>query len=145
MSNFPRCPQCGEPARVVILRAARVRCVLEDDGSAGRVLSTTRPEKSGERHYECGGGHVYEGTTMILFNVSFIDKNGLRTLVGPAQGRHMLPTREAAEKWLSAFLANNAPERLASIFGDQALGTFRVDPFDCYEHGDPKGIYVREP
>lgn len=79
---------------------------------------------------------------MILFNLSFIDKNGLRTLVGPAQGRYMKLTREEAEGHLKDFLANNTEERLVSIFGKQAIGTFRVDAFDCWDHGDPKGIYV---
>ena len=79
---------------------------------------------------------------MILFNVTCIGRNGLRTLVGPSQGRCMKATREEAETLLTAMLASNSEEQLASIYGGQAIGTFRVDPFDCYDHGDPKGIYV---
>ena len=81
---------------------------------------------------------------MILYNLSFIAKNGLRTIVGPAQGRCMKATREEAETALRNLLANNSRERLVSVFGEQAIGTFRVDSFDCWDHGDPKGIYVVE-
>lgn len=79
---------------------------------------------------------------MILFNVTFVTKNGLRTLVTPAQGRYMKKTREEADQDLKDLLANNTEDRLAEVFGKQALGTFRVDPFDCYDHGDPKSVYV---
>jgi len=79
---------------------------------------------------------------MIKFNISFMDKNGLRTLSGPNQGRYFKDTREEAEKHLRDFLTNNSEERLADIYGKQAIGTFRVDEFDCYDHGDAKGIYV---
>lgn len=79
---------------------------------------------------------------MILYNISFMNKNGLRTLVGTNQGRFFKKTREEAESHLHDFLTNNTEERLASIYGAQSVGTFRVDPFDCYDHGDAKGIYV---
>jgi hypothetical protein len=55
----PRCPKCGEPARVAIVKMARVRCELEADGSVGRVLSTTRNKKV-PLEYECGGGHTWD-------------------------------------------------------------------------------------
>lgn len=79
---------------------------------------------------------------MILYNVTFVDKLGLRTIVGPAQGRFMKKTREEAEQYLKDLIANNDEDRILSIYGQQSKGTFRVDPFDCYDHGDPKGIYV---
>lgn len=81
---------------------------------------------------------------MILYNVTYRQKDGLRVLLGPAQGRRMKLTRAEAEDWLKALLENNSEERLASVYGEQAIGTFRVDPFDCWDHGDPKGIYVDE-
>ncbi len=79
-----------------------------------------------------------------MFQVTCITKQGLRCLIGAAQGRNMHETREAADTWLAAFLANNSTDRLASIYGAQALDTFRVDPFECYDHGDPVGIYVEQ-
>lgn len=79
-----------------------------------------------------------------LYNVSYILPNGLRTIMGPAQGRHMKATREEAEETLAAILANNSPDRLLSIFGPRFIETARVDAFECYGHGDPVGIYVDE-
>lgn len=80
---------------------------------------------------------------MILFNISYLGKDGLRTLFGPAQGRCMCKTREEAEEKLRAFMTESE-ERLVQIYGEQSRGTFRVDPFECWDHGDPKGIYVTE-
>lgn len=80
-----------------------------------------------------------------LYNISFVDRDGLRKLVGPNQGRYFKATREEAAEHLAAFEGpTNGEERLASIFGRQAIGTFRVDAFECYDHGDAVGIYVRE-
>jgi len=78
----------------------------------------------------------------ILFNITYKTKDGLRTMITANQGRYMKRTREEAEQALRDTLANNSEERLASIFGAQAIGTFRVDEFDCYDHGDAKGVYV---
>lgn len=55
----PRCPKCGEPARVVIVKLAKARCVLNMDGSAGEVLTASR-DKTKQAAFECGGGHVWE-------------------------------------------------------------------------------------
>ena len=79
---------------------------------------------------------------MIRFNVSFLNKDGDRVLMPPNQGRHFSDTREDKEAWLKACLENTGEEKLVSIFGEQARGTFRVDAFDCYENGDAKGVYV---
>jgi hypothetical protein len=57
MSSDPRCPRCGEPARVVVVVKARVRCGLNVDGSPGVVLSVSRREALEIEGYECGGGH----------------------------------------------------------------------------------------
>ena len=57
----PICPRCGEPAQVVILLKARVRCELLPSGESGRVLSASR-DKHTITGYECGGGHVWEST-----------------------------------------------------------------------------------
>lgn len=79
---------------------------------------------------------------MIRYNVTHIQRDGLRVLLGPAQGRFMKDTREEAEESLRALLASNSSERLASLYGQQSIGTFRVDSFECWDHGDPKRIYV---
>lgn len=80
-----------------------------------------------------------------LYQISFIGRNGLRTLMGPAQGRHMHPTRDAAEEFLGSLMTNTGVARLLDIYGEQSRGTFRVDAFQCYDNGDPMGIYVDAP
>lgn len=56
----PRCPRCGEPPRVVVIRRARVRCQVLSDGSIGRVLSATTEREPEVLGYECGGRHEWE-------------------------------------------------------------------------------------
>jgi hypothetical protein len=81
---------------------------------------------------------------MILFNISYVGKDGIRTLFGAAQGRCMCKTREEAEQKLRDIITTNGEDRVVEIYGEQSRGTFRVDPFECWDHGDPKGIYVTE-
>jgi len=78
---------------------------------------------------------------MELFNITYINKIGLRTIFGAAQGRCMHETRASAERLLADFLLLSE-RRMIDVCGEQARGTFRVDAFECWPHGDPKGIYV---
>lgn len=56
----PTCPKCGTPARVLIVKKARVRAVLNADGTRGEILSFSRERDPSEVvSYECGGGHVW--------------------------------------------------------------------------------------
>lgn len=72
-----------------------------------------------------------------LYNLTFITASGARAMVGARQGRHMKATREEAESYLAEFLKNNSEERLVSVYGKASIGSFRVDPFECFDHGDP--------
>jgi hypothetical protein len=76
--------------------------------------------------------------------MSFVDRCGYRVLVGPNQSRFFRNAREDAEKMLEDFVKSNTEDRLKSIFGPQAIGTFRVDAFRCYQHGDACGVYVED-
>jgi hypothetical protein len=80
---------------------------------------------------------------VIRHAVTHIQKDGLRVLTRGAQGRNLHDARPEAEAWLAGFLKETDSNRIAEIYGAQAVGTFRVDPFDCWNSGDPKGIYVR--
>lgn len=77
-----------------------------------------------------------------LYNITFTNRDGLRTIFGHAQARYMHDTREAAERHLADIMRNSGEPRLLDICGQQARGSFRVDAFECWDHGDPKGIYV---
>jgi hypothetical protein len=60
MTIIPRCPRCGEPARVAVLNRARVRCQLEADGTIGRVLSMSKETDPPIAEFECSGGHSWK-------------------------------------------------------------------------------------
>jgi hypothetical protein len=55
----PLCPRCGCPARNVII-TTRVRCQLELDNSAGKVLSVRDRKRIPEdARFECGFRHEW--------------------------------------------------------------------------------------
>jgi len=76
------------------------------------------------------------------YAITKIDPDGNRSIHGPAWSRNMFDSAESAERHLADVLANTGMDRLCMIYGEQARGTFRVDPVECWETGDPKGIYV---
>jgi len=81
---------------------------------------------------------------MIRYNISYRSKDGLRVLLGPNQGRFFKDTQKEAEEYLRDFLENNSADDLAELYGPQALGTFCVDAFVCYVHGDAMHTVVDE-
>ena len=75
---------------------------------------------------------------MIRYVVTHINKDGMRTLVGPAQGRNTHETEKEAEVRISLILANNDLDMLKSTYGFP----LEVRPVEVYPgHFDPKGIY----
>lgn len=56
----PRCPRCGEPARVVIVRTGWLRFQLLEDGALGSLITGSGKRTSMET-YECGGRHEWGG------------------------------------------------------------------------------------
>lgn len=86
--------------------------------------------------------HRAAGNIVTRYVVTHVNHHGMRTLTLACQGRHTYATRAEAEEWLGSFLANNSLERLAEVYGAQALGTFAVRPCECWAgHFDPCGIY----
>jgi hypothetical protein len=74
--------------------------------------------------------------------VTYINKDGLRTLTGAAQGRNTHATAEAAQRMLDAMLENNSASTLRSVFGDNPR--FAVRACECWPvHFDPKGVYFK--
>jgi len=74
-----------------------------------------------------------------------MNKDGMRQMTYPMQGRNTQGSKEETEKELEAFLKNNSQNTLDSIFGSQSKGTFEVSAIECYEgHNDPKGCFIKE-
>lgn len=78
------------------------------------------------------------------YAVSFINKDGMRQ-VWSMQGRSLRDTREEAEAQLAAVFecGVNHADTLRRHYGDVNL--VRVDPVECYAHGDPCGLYIADP
>lgn len=77
---------------------------------------------------------------MKKFAITCINADGMRCLFGPNQGRLFRATRAEAESQLAALISAYSPELLAEFgYG------YRVDEVDCYETGDAKGFYFKDP
>ena len=74
-----------------------------------------------------------------MFAITNIKPDGSRGLALANQGRHHFETKEAAEEFLKAILTNNSQDTLKSVYGD--ISKMRVDPIECYWHGDAKRVY----
>jgi len=75
---------------------------------------------------------------VIRYVVTHIGKDGMRTLIGPAQGRCTYATQEQAEEYKTAVLSNNSMDTLKSMYGFP----LEVRPCRCWPlHFDPKEIY----
>lgn len=72
--------------------------------------------------------------------VTHIDQKGMRTLCGPAQGRHTYATAQEAQSLLESMMANNqmSGDLLAGVYGLP----LEVRPVECYSgHFDPVRVY----
>lgn len=83
---------------------------------------------------------------MIRYGTTCIDTNGVRKLSAPALwARYLWDNKEEAETWLKECMSQpDNLRRLEQIHGPQSLGTFQVDPFECWDHGEPKGWYPND-
>jgi hypothetical protein len=71
---------------------------------------------------------------------TYINKDGMRTLMRPAQGRDTFETAQAAQAWIDAVTANNAADTVKQIWGDDPQ--FEVRPCPCYpDHFDPQTVW----
>lgn len=77
----------------------------------------------------------------LMFAPTYVNKNGMRTLMQGNQGRNHFETHEAAKEWLDAVMENTPREKVVSIWGKQAIDTFEVRQVECYDHGDARSIW----
>ena len=82
----------------------------------------------------------------ICYSITCLHRDGERQLCMPSlQAVHCWGRRADAEAWLAAAAQEGALARLAHIYGPQSSRTFRVDAFECDQHGDPIGWWPIEP
>ena len=70
--------------------------------------------------------------------VTHLNRQGMRTLADPQQGRYTYQTPEQAQARLDAILTNDSKKTLDQTFGFP----LEVRPVECWPvHFDPKGVY----
>ena len=73
---------------------------------------------------------------LIRFTVTFVNKEGWRTLAMQNTGKNHYETRELAQKLLDSMLRVNSVDTLNQVFGVNPR--FEVREVECYAHGDAK-------
>lgn len=71
---------------------------------------------------------------------TYINKDGMRTLMGASQGRNTFATAQEAQTWVDAVQTNNGAETLQQVWGSNPR--FEVRPCPCYPgHFDPQNVW----
>lgn len=80
--------------------------------------------------------------TVKRFVITHINRDGMRALASPQQGRYTYATREDAQKRLDAIIANTTVAMIKSVWGLP----LQVRECECYAgHFDPVGIFFDDP
>lgn len=78
--------------------------------------------------------------TVTRYVATYINSQGMRTLMAPAQGRNTFDTAQKTQEWIDAVTSNNSASTLVQIWGDAPH--FEVRPCECWPgHFDPVGVY----
>lgn len=71
---------------------------------------------------------------------TYVNKDGERTLMTPAQGRNTYATAEEAQAWVDAVTKNNGSDTIKQVWGDNPRFEVRACP--CYPgHFDPQTVW----
>lgn len=71
---------------------------------------------------------------------TYVNRDGMRTLMRNAQGRDTFETPEQAQAWIDAVTRNNSADRLREVWGDDPRFEVRACP--CYPgHHDPQTVW----
>lgn len=81
-------------------------------------------------------------SSVTRYVLTYVNREGQRTLMLPAQGRRTFATAAEAQAYLSAILntETNSAETLRSVWGDNPR--CEVRPVECWPvHHDPKAVW----
>jgi hypothetical protein len=73
-----------------------------------------------------------------MYAITHRNRDGMRILTFPNQGRNHYDTQEAAVQALQQFRDNGS---IRNVIGETGYRTLEVRPVTCYDHGDAVGIY----
>lgn len=94
-----------------------------------------QPKPAPPSVYNAGGAQ-----TVVRYVPTYVNKDGMRTLISAAQGGNTFPSAKAAQRYLRQVLKNNSADVLRRSFGDDPR--FEVRPVECWAgHFDPCRIY----
>ena len=88
--------------------------------------------------------HISESAASVIRYVgTYINSEGERTLMTPAQGRNTFATAEDAQRWIAAVTNENSMDTIKQVWGDNPR--FEVRPCPCYPvHFDPQNVWFGE-
>jgi hypothetical protein len=77
---------------------------------------------------------------VIRFVPTYVNKNGDRTLMRSAQGRHTFETAAEAQEWIDAVISNASSTTILWVWGSNPQ--FEVRPCPCWPgHFDPQTVW----
>jgi len=119
-----------------VARELNHREVLERFGIAEHLRVTDGDEISDGAVIQRGT----EGQSVVRYVGTYVNGDGMRTLMTPAQGRHTYATREEAQAWVDAVTSNNSGSTIRDVWGDNPR--FEVRPCPCWSgHFDPQNVW----
>jgi len=78
--------------------------------------------------------------SVTRYVATYVNKDGMRTLMTAAQGRNTYATAEEAQAWIDAVAKNNRSEIVRDVWGDNPR--CEVRPCPCYpNHFDPQTVW----
>ena len=78
--------------------------------------------------------------SVTRYVATYVNKDGMRTLMQAAQGRNTYTTKEEASEWIDAVTQHNLPERIREVWGKNPMFAVRECP--CYPgHFDPQTVW----
>jgi hypothetical protein len=81
--------------------------------------------------------------SVTRYVATYVNSDGMRTLMTPAQGRHTFETATEAQSWIDAVTNVNSADTVRQVWGDNPR--FEVRPCACWPgHFDPKGVWFDE-
>lgn len=80
--------------------------------------------------------------SVTRYVLTYVNTNGMRQMLGAAQGRNTYETEAAATQHLQATLENNSSDLLEHTYGHPSRGNIEVRPVECWpNHFDPKTVW----
>jgi len=78
--------------------------------------------------------------SVTRYVATYVNANGMRTLMHAAQGRYTFATADEAQKWIDAVATNNSIDTVRQMWG--ANPRFGVRPCPCWPvHHDPQSVW----